>query len=171
MKETVETIHMLRRRQAAIASFGSLVLRQSNLLAAFNEAAQVCAESLGVRFCKVCRYRAKENDPLIIAGWGWKDGVVGHVVTSADKSSPKGYSFIIGELSMCKDLSKEKNFKLSAFYAEYYIVSTIDVIIKGDNQPYGVLEVDSDVPGDYDRHDVAFLTAFANVLGASHSGG
>jgi PAS domain S-box-containing protein len=164
MTEDTETIHTLRKQQAAIASFGSLALLQSDLLAVFSEAARVCAEGLGVRFCKVCQYRPTENDLLIIAGWGWQPGVVGHVVSRADKSSPQGYSFTTGEPSICKDVSKEKNFRLPAFYAAHHIISTIDIVIKGDGQPYGILEVDSDVERNFDQPDIEFLTAFANVL-------
>ena len=50
------------------------------------------------------------------------------------------------------------------FYAEHGIISTIDVVIKGDDQPYGVLEIDNDEQHDYDQHDIDFLTGFANVL-------
>jgi PAS domain S-box-containing protein len=165
MKDEETQVHTLRQQQAAIAGFGSLALRQNDLLAVFTEAARVCAEGLGVRFCKVCQYRPAENDLLIIAGWGWKAGVVGHVVSRADKTSPQGFSFITGEPSICKDLSKEKNFRLPDFYAAHHIISTIDVVIKGDEQPYGVLEIDSDVRRDFDKPDIDFLTAFANVLG------
>ena len=52
---------------------------------------------------------------------------------------------------------------LPAFYATHGVISTIDVLIKGDDLPYGVLEVDSDVQHNYDQHDVDFVTAFANV--------
>ena len=47
---------------------------------------------------------------------------------------------------------------------QHGIVSTIDVVIKGDDQPYGVLEIDNDEQHDYDQHDIDFLTGFANVL-------
>jgi PAS domain S-box-containing protein len=164
MKETVERIHVLRRQQAAIASFGSLALRQNDLLNVMTEAARVCAEGIGVPFCKVCQYRPEENDLLIVAGWGWKPGVVGHVVSRADKSSPQGHSFVTGDPSICKDVRKEKAFTLPGFYAAHGIVSTIDVVIKGDDRPYGILEIDSEVEREFDQHDIYFLTAFANVL-------
>ncbi len=164
MPNAADSVHILRRQQAAIAGFGSLALRQSDLLKVFTEAARVCAESLDVRFCKVCQYREVEDDLLIIAGWGWQQGVVGHVVSRADKSSPQGQAFITGEPSICKDLHKDNAFDLPDFYAAHGIVSTMDVIIKGGDRPYGVLEIDSDVQRDYDQHDIDFVTAFANVL-------
>ena len=164
MDDDATRVRKLLRQQAAIAGFGSFALRQSDLLKVLSEAARVCAEGLSVPFSKVCRYRSSENDLLIEAGHGWQPGVVGHVVSRADESSPQGRAFITGEPSICNNLRKDNQFELPPFYAAHGIVSTIDVVIKGSDQPYGVLEIDSDVPQDYDQHDVDFLTGFANVL-------
>lgn len=164
MRDDATRVSKLLRQQAAIAGFGSFALRQSDLLTVLTEAARVCAEGLSVPFCKVCRYRSAENDLLIEAGHGWQPGVVGHVVSRADDSSPQGRAFTTGKPSICNDLRKDNEFELPPFYAAHNIVSTIDVVIKGGDQPYGVLEIDSDRQQDYDQHDVDFLTGFANVL-------
>jgi signal transduction histidine kinase len=161
----IARIRKLLRQQAAIASFGSFALRQSDLEKILAEAARVCADGLGAPFCKVCRYRAAENDLLIVAGYGWKPGVVGHVVSRADLTSPQGRAFATGEPSICQDLRRDHQFHLPDFYAEHGIVSTLDVIIKGSSdQPYGVLEIDSSAQRNFDQHDIDFLTGFANVL-------
>jgi len=162
--ENAAKVAKLLRQQAAVAGFGSFALRQTDLLKVLTEAAKVCAEGLSVPFSKVCEYRAEENDLLIVAGYGWKAGLVGHVVSRADKSSPQGRAFVTGEPSICNDLRKDNDYKLPPFYAEHGIVSTIDVVIKGNGHPYGVLEIDNDEQHDYDQHDIDFLTGFANVL-------
>lgn len=158
-------IRKLLRQQSAIARFGSFALRQTDLMAVLTEAAKVCAEGLNVRFSKICRYREAENDLLLEAGYGWQPGIIGHIVAPADSSTPEGRAFVTGMPAVCNDLRMEKNFKLPAFYAEHGIVSTVGVVIKGSNDtPYGVLEIDSDEQDDYDKHDIDFLTGFANVL-------
>ena len=165
MIEPAAALQNLLRQQAAIARFGSFALRERDLMAILTEAARVCAEGLGARHSKVCQYRAEQNDLLIVAGFGWRDGVIGHVVSRADMSSPQGRAFSSGEPSICNDLGKDAGFDLPAFYAAHGIVSTIDVIIKGaDDQPYGILEIDSDTQHDYDQYDINFLTGFANIL-------
>ena len=164
MDDDAERVRKLLRQQSAIAGFGSFALRQNDLLKVLTEASKVCAEGLSVPFCKVCRYRPDENDLLIEAGYGWKPGVIGRVVSRADGSSPQGRAFITGEPSICSDLGKDNQFVLPSFYAEHSIVSTIDVVIKGGSRPYGVLEIDNDQQHDYDQHDIDFLTGFANVL-------
>ncbi len=154
----------LLRQQAALASFGGFALRHGDLMAVLSEAARVCAESMDVPYSKVCRYRAAENDLLVEAGFGWKPGVVGNVVSRADPSSPQGRAFSTGEPSICRDLREDSEFVLPAFYAEHGIISTVDVVIKGGDEPYGVLEIDNNRQCDYDEHDINFLTGFANVL-------
>ncbi len=152
------------RQQAAIAEFGSFALRQVDLLTVLGEAARVCADGLSVPFCKVCQYRPSENDLLVVAGQGWKAGVVGHVVSRADESTPQGRAYVTGMPSVCRDLRLDGQFDLPPFYASHGIISTIDVVIRGSDQPYGVLEIDNDRQHDYDQHDINFLTGFANVL-------
>ncbi len=166
MTDADAQVQKLLRQQAAIARFGSFALRERDLDKILAEAVRVCAEGLGAPFCKVCRYRAEENDLLIVAGHGWQAGVVGNVVSRADTSSPQGRAFTTGLPSIIDDLQDAAaGFSPPPFYAAHGIVSIIDVIIKGsDDQPYGILEVDNDTRHDYDQYDINFLTGFANVL-------
>jgi signal transduction histidine kinase len=165
MTDAAAQVQKLLRQQAAIARFGSFALRERDLMKILNEAVRVCAEGLSVPFSKVCQYRAEQNDLLIVAGHGWQDGVIGHVVSRADVSSPQGRAFTTGLPSIVDDLQKDAGFDPPPFYAAHGIVSIIDVIIKGnDDQPYGILEIDNDKQHDYDQYDINFLTGFANVL-------
>ena len=165
MTDDAAKVQKLLRQQAAIAQFGSFALRQRDLSKILAEAVRVCADGLNAPFSKVCQYRAKQNDLLIVAGYGWQDGVVGDVVSRADLSSPQGRAFTTGQPSICDDLQTGPYSDLPPFYAAHGIISIIDVIIKGtDEQPYGILEIDNNRRHDYDQHDINFLTGFANVL-------
>jgi signal transduction histidine kinase/CheY-like chemotaxis protein len=147
----------LLRQQTAIAWFGSFALRELDLTNILTEAVRVCAEGLGVPFSQVCRYRAENNDLVVAAGYGWRDQVIGHVVSRSDMSSPQGRAFTTGEPSIC--------YELPPSYAAHGIVSIVDVIIKAnDGQPYGILEIAADQPRDYDQYDIHFLNGFASVL-------
>jgi signal transduction histidine kinase len=165
MRDDTARVEKLLRQQAAIAAFGTFAFRQVDLMRILTEGARVCAEGLDVPFCKICRFRVEENDLLVEAGYGWRAGVVGIAVSRADDSSPQARAFVTGEPSICHDLRTDHKFVLPPFYAEHGIISTIDVVIKGnDDRPYGVLEIDNNKQHDYDQHDVDFLMAFANVL-------
>jgi len=158
-------IESLLRQQQALAVFGSFAFREADLARILEEAARICASSLGVRYCKVCRYRPAENDLLIEAGFGWNAGVVGKVVSPVDASSPQGRAFVTGEPVIVHDLSRANGYTRPGFYAEHGIVSTVDVLIQAHaGPPFGVLEVDSTAEHWYDEHDINFLTGFANVL-------
>jgi two-component sensor histidine kinase/putative methionine-R-sulfoxide reductase with GAF domain len=163
--ETDRTVEKLLRQQAALAKFGSFAFKETDLLAILNEAARICAASLEVPFCKVCRYRPAENDLLIEAGCGWAAGVVGRVVSQADETSPQGRAFVTREPVIIRDLRDANNLALPDFYPQHGIISTVDVVISTiEGAPYGVLEIDSPTLHQYDEHDINFLTGFANVL-------
>lgn len=165
MQTQTDTITRLQRQQAALAAFGSYAFREPVLLNILDQAAQVCAEGLGVPFCKICEYRSRENDLLVVAGYGWQAGVIGRVMSRADSTSPQGRAFSSGAPVIIADLNVAQNYVFPAFYAQHGIVSTLDVIIKSHaGAPYGVLEIDSPVQQTFDEHDVVFLTGFANVL-------
>src|SRR6266850_1393690 len=155
----------LLRQQTAIARFGSFALRELDLTNILTEAVRVCAEGLGVPFSQVCRYRAESKDLVVAAGYGWRDQVIGHVVSRADMSSPQGRAFTTGEPAICDDLQKGACYELPPSYAAHGIVSIVDVVIKAnDGQPYGILEIGADQPRDYDQYDIHFLNDFASVL-------
>jgi GAF domain-containing protein len=158
------TIEKLLRQQAALANFGSFAFGESDLQKILSEAAEICAQSLGVPFAKICRYRAEHNDLLIEAGRGWNAGVIGYVVSPADQSSTQGRAFTTGKPVILEDLSKNNSYALPPFYADHKIVATADVLIKGKGGPWGVLEIDAATARAFDQHDIDFLTGFVNVV-------
>jgi two-component sensor histidine kinase len=163
--ESKRTVEKLLRQQAALAKFGSFAFKETDLLAILTEAARICAMSLEVPFCKICRYRPAENDLLIEAGFGWDIGVVGRVVSAANETSPQGRAYETGEPVIIRDVRDANNLALPDFYPQHGIISTIDVVIAAlEGAPYGVLEIDSPRLHQYDEHDINFLTGFANVL-------
>src|ERR1700749_4658337 len=97
-------IESLLRQQAALAKFGTYAFQQTDLDKILNEAARICADSLGVHHCKVCRYRPTENDLLIVAGFGWQAGVIGKVISQANESSPQGRAFVTREPVVVRNL-------------------------------------------------------------------
>ena len=159
------TVSKLLRQQAALAAFGSFAFREPNLIKVLTEAARICAQSLDVPFSKVCRYRPEQNDLLIEAGWGWRAGVVGCVVSQADESSPQGRAYTSGKPVIIRNINTANDLVLPAFYEDHRIVSTVDVLIPAiEGAAFGVLEIDSTLQHQYDEHDINFLTGFANVL-------
>ena len=146
-----DEIRRLLRQQAALAEFGSYALGERDLGKILTEAARVVRRAWRFRSARSAVTALMENDLLVEAGVGWHEGVIGNVVSRADESSPQGRAFITGEPVICSNVNTDLSFVLPTFYAEHGIISTIDVVIKKEGQPYGVLEIDSPVEQDYDR--------------------
>jgi two-component sensor histidine kinase len=158
-------VQKLLRQQEALARFGKFAFREESLPDILTEAARACAHGLDVRYCKVLKHRMPENDLLVEAGVGWHTDVVGRSISQADASSPAGRAFVTCEPVITEDLRKDHDFALPPLYADHGIVSTVNVIIRSTGEePYGVLEVDSEKLRHFDKHDVDFLQGFANVL-------
>ncbi len=161
---TGRTIEKLLRQQAALANFGSFAFGENDLESVLSEASRICAESLGAPYSKICRYRHEQNDLLVVSGYGWEPGVVGHVISQADESSTQGRAFVTGDPVILADIRQNNSYDLPPFYARHGIISTVDVLIKGKAGPFGVLEVDCSSQHTFDQHDINFLTGFANVI-------
>lgn len=162
---THSDVERLLRQQAALAEFGTFAFREPGLHEVLTEASRICAASLDVPLAKICRYRPEENDLLVEAGWGWQAGVIGHVVSQADETSPQGRAYTVGRPVIIRNIHEADDLNLPSFYARHGVVSTVNVLIPGkDGPPYGVLEIDGVEEHEYDAHDISFLTCFANVL-------
>ncbi|WP_336491056.1 sensor histidine kinase, partial [Methylobacterium nigriterrae] len=61
----------------------------------------------------------------------------------------------------------ESRFRTPKVLEEHGIKRAINVIIRGESEPFGVLEVDSPTEGRFTEADVAFLQGFANLLGGA----
>ncbi len=158
-------VERLLRREKALGAFGTFAFRETNLQAVLHEAARVCAECLDVPFCKICQFQEEENDLRVVAGHGWKPGVVGYAISVADESSPQGRAFTTGKPQLCANIDAANTYSLPSFYPEHGILSTVDVLVAAKTgPPFGVLEVDSQISDAFDEHDVDFLTGFANIL-------
>lgn len=105
-------IKKLLYREKALGEFGTFAFRETALQAILNEAARVCAECLEVPFSKICRYDAAENDLRVVAGHGWKRGVVGYAISVADETSPQGRAFTTGEPQLCSNIIKANTYTL-----------------------------------------------------------
>ena len=153
------------RQQKLGADFGLFALKTRDVSALLQEATRACAEGLGARFCKILEYIPMEHDFLVVAGVGWRPGVVGHARVGADVASPTGYAFKTGEPVISNHLASEVRFRTPPLLIEHGVESAINVLIRGDGSPYGILEVDSPSPGRFTSADTSFLQGFANLLG------
>src|SRR3984893_17925328 len=156
------------RQQSLLGEFGRSALQTRDIRLMLQRATELCAQGLEARFAKVLEYIPDEKRLLVRAGVGWAGGTIDRVSLGADVESPAGYAFHTGKIVISNHLQEETRFRTPQFLADHGIRRAINVLIArgGEGQlPFGVLEVDSADPGQFDRADADFLAGFAGLLG------
>ncbi|GGC47673.1 histidine kinase dimerization/phosphoacceptor domain -containing protein [Chelatococcus reniformis] len=157
----------LLQYQRALASFSRVA---SEAISPERLAQHACAQISSVtriRHVKVLKYRPDAGDLLVVAGVGWKPGVVGTATFPIDRSSPPGRSIQTAAPVVSEDLPNDPEFTISPVLAAHGIVSLLNVPVMIDGKNWGVLEVDSEAKRHFGESDIGFLTAFANMTGAA----
>ena len=122
--------------------------------------------AIEIHHVKILRYRRATADLLMVAGTGWKEGVVRSATFASDLKSPPGWSFQTGEPLCIEDFDKVPEFAMSQTLKEHDIVSLANVPILTDGAAWGVLEVDSTVHRDFTQDSVQFMVAAAAIIGS-----
>jgi signal transduction protein with GAF and PtsI domain len=117
-----------------------------------------------IHHVKVLQYRPRTSDLLIVAGVGWKEGVVGSATLSADLRSPPGRAFKTAEPVSVHNLPEQGEYVYSDLLKDHRILSLLNVPILMDGAAWGVLEVDSTRSRDFTEDTADFLTAAAALL-------
>jgi len=160
-------IQSVQQQQAALAEFGIEAFRTDDLDALLTKAALLAGQGLGVKRAKVLELLPSGDQLLIRAGVGWEPDVVGHATIDADRASPAGYALLTGEPVTSEDLQNDKRFRCPEVLRRHGIRSAVNVIIRGNDGPFGVLEVDSQQTRRFTDDDANFLQSYANLLAAA----
>src|ERR1700724_2493020 len=156
------------RQQSLLGEFGRSALQTRDMRQILQRATELCAQGLEAPFAKVLEYIPDEKRLLIRAGVGWPAGTIDHVSLGADVESPAGYAFHTGKIVISNHLQEETRFRTPQLLAQHGVRRAINVLIARGGEghlPFGVLEVDSADPGQFDLADADFLAGFAGLLG------
>lgn len=161
-----EDLSKLLHQQELMAEFGIEALRSRDPDGLLQTACRICAEGMEAVFSKILR-PINADDLLVVAGVGWRDGVVGHATVGADLASPAGFALKTGKPVISNHLVDEPRFRTPKLMADHGIKRAVNVVIEKHGKAYGVLEVDSRDEGQYETKDLAFMTGFANLVGVA----
>ena len=160
-------VQSVQQQKAALAEFGIEAFRTDDLDALLTRAAVLAGQGLGVKRAKVLELLPPGDKLLIRAGVGWEPDVVGNATIDADRASPAGYALLTGEPVTSEDLENDERFRCPEVLRRHGIRSAVNVIIRGNNGPFGVLEVDSQQTRRFTEDDANFLQSYANLLAAA----
>jgi GAF domain-containing protein len=119
---------------------------------------------------KVLEYEPDENRLMVRAGVGWAPGTIDAISLAADIGPPAGYAYQTGASVISNHLEGDTRFRTPRLLAYHGVRRAINVLIEkgGEGKAFfGVLEVDSADPGQFDQDDANFLAGFAGLLGVA----
>ncbi|MDK1494172.1 HWE histidine kinase domain-containing protein [Sinorhizobium sp. 7-81] len=163
--QTVE--ESLRAQRAALADFGLFAFQSDDIDTLLHRACELVSAALNVPLVKVLEHLPDRGEMLIRSGVNWEPGVVGHETFGDNEDSPGGYALRADQPVVSADLSVEDRFRAPDVLLRHGVKSVVNVIIAGEQAPFGVLEVDAREPRNFGGDDIAFLRTYANLLAAA----
>ncbi|HSH22373.1 MAG TPA: ATP-binding protein [Candidatus Caenarcaniphilales bacterium] len=156
-------VEQILAQQAAVATIGQRALSETRFDRLLAEAAALVAEVLGTELVSVMELAPDGHSLRLIAGIGWREGLVGELSLGTD-ASMAGYTVATGGPVIVEDLWQEMPFAVSEVLREHDAVSGMGVRIGDDKEPFGALLTFTNRRGHFTQDDANFLQAVANVL-------
>lgn len=155
----------LIERQHVLADFGELALRSQDLSTILSEACRLVSRALGTDLAKVLELDTSAGEATIKAGIGWAPGTIGKRLSLGERSS-EAYSLRAGAPVVTRDIASEDRFQFPDWLRAHGVRAIVNApIFLPGGEPYGLLQVDSRVPRDFDEEDVQFLRTYCSILG------
>ncbi len=158
-------VHIRARQQEVLARLGERALVESRLQTFFDEVVATVAGMLDVELVKILELLPGDNELLLRAGVGWREGSVGTAHESTGRASQAGYALAAGRAVIVDDLATETRFNGPQLLRDHGVVSGVTTPIAGqDGRAYGVIGAHMRRRRKFNDYDVSFLTAVANVV-------
>lgn len=154
----------LREHQAILLDFARVAAEATDLRRLLDIACHHAARATGVAHSKILQYRSDKGDLLVIAGTGWKPGVVGHARLGADMLSPAGRCYQTRQTTRLANVADDPEFRWSNLLKQHGLVALLNAPIAVDGAVWGVLEADAATRDAFDEDDERFLEAVALIL-------
>jgi two-component system, sensor histidine kinase PdtaS len=118
------------RQQSLLGEFGRSALQTRDLKQILQRATALCAEGLESPFAKVLEYIPQDNRLLMRAGFGWDFGAIDNISHGANRESPAGYGYHIGQGIISNDLQHELRFEVPELLRDHGVRRVINVLIE-----------------------------------------
>ena len=146
VSEQPPELEKVRRHVRILVDLGRAAGETADLNRFLDQAVVQVARAVEIDHVKVLRYRRREADLLVAAGFGWKEGVVRSATLPADLRSPPGRSFQTAQPVFIKNFQSRKTSSFRACCRQHHIVSLVNVPVLIAGAAWGVLEIDSTRP-------------------------
>jgi two-component sensor histidine kinase len=147
-----------------LVSFGRSIEAHQDLSRLLQRAVVLVARALDVGHAKIMCYRPGQGDLLVMAGIGWRPGIVGVLSLGIDSASPSGRALQTGLPVTVEDLPSDPTFRYPENLREHGIISAVNIPVQFGGETWGVLEVDSARPRYFEEDEIEFLFAMSHLL-------
>src|SRR5882762_3139558 len=177
-RENEQRVAAMLERQRALAELGLLALGETGLEPVLERAVAMVRDLLRTEFVRVLELLPEGDALKLVAGTGWKPGMVGAATVPLRANSILSYTLYSSDLApeaanqprraaVIEDLPSEDRFPRTGMLHEHGIVSGMSIVIPGRGIPYGVLGAHSATRRRFMPGDAEFLQAVANVVSAA----
>src|SRR5947207_2094887 len=173
--ENEQGVAAMRERHRGLDELSLLALGETGVEPVLERAVALTRDLLQAEFVRVLELLPGGDALKLVAGTGWKPGMVGSATVPLRANSILSYTLYSSELApdaanqprraaVIEDLASEDRFPRTGMLHEHGIVSGIS---PGRRTPYGVLGAHSAARRRFMPGDAEFLQAVANVVSAA----
>lgn len=165
LRRATDELSELATRNNALLSLSRRALRGCTRRELQAQATASLAQVLNVEYAKFAEMLDDGTGMLVVAGCGWKKGVVGHSVLAIGKSSQGGYVLHSKHAVCIQDLPSETRFRPSPMHLEHGVDSGIAVAVSGPKGPTGILGAHTTHRRTFLPEEMHFIEQVAEILG------
>ena len=150
--------------QSVLARIGSLAVSGTQVQEIMNEAARLTAEALNVELCKILIPRESDDHLYLVAGIGWREGLIGTLTVEGGTHSQAGFAIRERQPVTVRDLRIETRFVPSRLLSEHGGIAGMSVPMMVQDRVYGVMGAHCKTVRDFSPKELEFLHSVANTV-------
>ena len=152
------------RFQSVLASIGSLAVSGTPVQEIMNEAVRLTAEAMNVELCKILIPRESDEHLYLVAGIGWREGLIGTLTVEGGTHSQAGFAIRERQPVLVRDLHAETRFVPSRLLSEHGGIAGMSVPMMVQDRVYGVMGAHCKTVRDFSPKELEFLHSVANTV-------
>ena len=152
------------RFQSVLASIGSLAVSGTPVQEIMNEAVRLTAEAMNVELCKILIPRESDEHLYLVAGIGWREGLIGTLTVEGGTHSQAGFAIRERQPVVVRDLQEETRFVPSRLLSEHGGIAGMSVPMMVQDRVYGVMGAHCKTVRDFSPKELEFLHSVANTV-------
>ena len=162
---------LLTQEASQVAQFQSVLARISSLAVSgtpvqevMNEAVRLTTETLNVELCKILVPRESDEHLYLVAGSGWREGLIGTLTVEGGTHSQAGFAIRERQPVVVRDSNVETRFVPSRLLLEHGGIAGMSVPMMVQDRVYGVMGAHCKTVRDFSPKELEFLHSVANTI-------